>query len=164
MARNVFYSFHYKNDINRVMVVRNRWVTQGGQTISGVIDSADFETIKRQGDNAVHKWIDSQLQGTSVTIVLIGAETLTRPFVQYEICESINRGNAILGVYINGIVDMKTSNASSRCDPHTIIGYYQDKSPAYFDKICDGIFDYSSSDGYANLGSWVEKAAKAKGK
>lgn len=164
MARNVFYSFHYTNDINRVMVVRNRWVTQGGQAISGVIDSADFEEIRRQGDTAVHRWIDSQLQGTSVTVVLIGAETLNRPFVQYEICESIKRGNAVIGVYINGIVDMRTGHTSSYCDPHTIIGYYQDKSPAYFDEICDGIFDYNSGDGYGNLGSWVEKAAKVKGK
>ena len=164
MARNVFYSFHYMNDINRVMVVRNRWVTKGGQTISGVIDSVDFEAIRRQGDNAVHKWINSQLQGTSVTVVLIGAETLIRPFVQYEICESIKRGNAVIGVYIDGIMDMRTGHTSSRCNPHTIIGYYQDKSPAYFDEVCDGLFDYNSDDGYANLGSWVEKAAKVKGK
>lgn len=164
MARNVFYSFQYSNDINRVMIVRNRWVTQGGQIISGVIDSADFETIKRQGDNAVHKWIDSQLQGTTVTVVLIGSETLNRPFVQYELCESLKRGNAIIGVYINGLKDMRTGFTSSRCNPHTIIGYYQNNSPAYFDEICDGLFDYNLGNGYANLGSWVEKAAKSKGK
>lgn len=164
MARNVFYSFHYKNDINRVMVVRNRWVTQGGQTISGVIDHADFEKIKRQGDNAVHKWIDDQLQGTSVTVVLIGSETLTRPFVQYEICESINRGNAIIGVFINEITDMISRLKSSRCNIHTIIGYYQNNLPIYFDNVCDGTYDYILDDGYSNLRSWVEKAAKAKGK
>src|SRR5690554_739785 len=88
-----------------------------------LIDSADFEAIRRQGDNAVHKWIDSQLQGTSVTVVLIGAETLNRPFVQYEICESLKRGNAVIGVYIDGIKDMKTGFTSSRCNPHTVIGY-----------------------------------------
>ena len=164
MAKNVFYSFHYANDINRVMVVRNRWITQGGQTISGVIDRADFESIQRQGDKAVHKWIDSQLQGTSVTVVLIGAETLKRPFVQYEICESIGRGNAVIGVYINGIKDMRSGITSSRCNPHTIIGHYENNSPAYFDEICDAIYDYSADDGYTNLGSWVEKAAKASGK
>src|SRR5665648_155847 len=106
MARNVFYSFQYSKDINRVMVVRNRWVTQGGQTISGVIDRADFEKIKKLGDKVVHKWIDGQIKGTSVTIILIGADTLNRPFVQYEICESIKRGNVIIGLYIHGIKDM----------------------------------------------------------
>lgn len=29
MARRVFFSFHYDNDITRSMTVRNSWVTQG---------------------------------------------------------------------------------------------------------------------------------------
>ena len=62
MARSVFYSFHYKNDITRAMVVRNRWVTQGGQIVSGVIDHADFEQVKRQGDAAIKRWIDGNLE------------------------------------------------------------------------------------------------------
>ena len=64
MARRVYYSFHYQNDIDRVMTVRNRWVTYGNQTISGIIDHADFETVQRQGDYAIKRWIDSQLNGT----------------------------------------------------------------------------------------------------
>lgn len=146
------------------MVVRNRWVTQGGQSISGIIDRADFETIKKQGDKAVHSWIDSQLQGTSVTVVLIGSETLNRSYVQYEICESMKRGNAVVGVSINGIKDMRNGCTSLRCDLHTVIGYYQNNVPAYFDEVCDGIYDYNLGNGYVNLGNWVEKAAIAKGK
>lgn len=52
MARRVFFSFHYQNDINRSMTVRNSWVTQGKEA-AGFIDKADFEQIKRQGNNAV---------------------------------------------------------------------------------------------------------------
>ena len=103
MARSVFYSFHYQNDISRVMTVRNRWVTYGNQTISGIIDHATFEKVQRQGDTAIKRWIDDQLNGTSATVVLIGADTLNRPFVQYEICESLKRGNAVIGVYIHRI-------------------------------------------------------------
>ena len=88
MARSGFYSFHYQNDITRVMVVRNRWGTQGGQVISGIIDYADFEKVQRQGDDEIKKWIKSQLTGTSVTVVLIGEEALNREYVKYEICES----------------------------------------------------------------------------
>lgn len=158
MARNVFYSFHYHNDINRVMVVRNRWVTQGSQTVSGVIDSADFEKVQKKGDKAVENWIDEQLKGTSVTVVLIGAETLKRPYVHYEICESLKKGNAIIGVYINKIKDMKTGKTSSACPRHTVIGYYKDDKPAYFDDVADAIYDYVDGDGYNNLGDWVEEA------
>ena len=62
MARSVFYSFCYSDDINRTMVVRNRWVTQGNQTVSGIIDKAEFEKLKRTGDKAVYNWIDKQLE------------------------------------------------------------------------------------------------------
>jgi hypothetical protein len=163
MARRVFFSFHYENDINRSMTVRNSWVTQGKES-AGFIDKAAFEQIKRQGDAAVHRWIDQQLEGTSVTVVLIGSETLNRPFVQYEICKSLQRGNAVIGVYIHGIKDMRTSMTSYKGNPHTIVGHYGDKSPAYFDSVADGIYDYVTQNGYVNLGTWIEKAAKAHGK
>ena len=140
MARRVFFSFHYENDIFRVNQVRNRWVTYGSQSQYGIIDSAEFEKIKRKGKNAVEEWIDAQLEGTSATVVLIGAETLNRPYVQYEIRQSLQRGNAILGVYINNL-----RNSDSRicppCSSHTVIGYYSDNSPIYFDMIADAIYD-----------------------
>lgn len=162
MARKVFYSFHYDNDIMRVMTVRNRWVTQGGQLASEVIDKADFEKLKRTGDLAVKRWIDSQLEGTTVTIVLVGRETLKRPFVQYEICKSIERGNAIIGVHISGIRDARTSRVDIKGNMHEIVGRDKYGYPIYFDNICEGIYDYSTQDGYNNLGSWVENAYQKK--
>ena len=163
MARRVFFSFHYDNDINRSMTVRNSWVTQGKEA-AGFIDKAEFEQIKRQGDTAVHNWIDKQLEGTSVTVVLIGGETLNRPFVQYEICRSLQRGNAVIGVHINAIKDMRTLSTSFRGNTHTAIGYYGDNSPAYFDSVADGIYDYVADNGYANMGTWIENAARKRGK
>lgn len=159
MARNVFYSFHYQNDISRVMAVRNRWVTYGNQIASGIIDHANFEIVRRQGDAAIKRWIDSQLSGTSATIVLIGAETLKRPYVQYEICESLKRGNAVIGVYIHRMRNL-TGYSSTACNRHTVIGYYDNGSPAYFDNVADGIYDYVNQDGYNNLDAWVESAVR----
>ena len=163
MARRVFFSFHYDNDINRSMVVRNSWVTQGKEA-AGFIDKAEFEHVKRQGTSAVHRWIDKQLEGTSVTVVLIGSDTLNRPFVQYEICKSLQRGNAVIGVHINRITDMVTKKTSLRGNVHTVIGHYDDKTPAYFDNVCDAIYDYSSQNVYSNLGQWIELAAQKHGK
>lgn len=163
MARRVFFSFHYGNDINRSMAVRNSWVTQGKEA-AGFIDKAEFERIKRQGATVVHNWIDKQLEGTSVTVVLIGSETLNRPFVQYEICKSLQRGNAVIGIHINAIKDMRTLATSFRGNIHTVIGYYNNNSPAYFDNIADGIYDYVADNGYANMGTWIEEAARKHGK
>ena len=155
MARRVFFSFHYDNDINRSMTVRNSWVTQGKEA-AGFVDKAEFEKIKRTGKIAVHNWIDSQLNGTSVTVVLIGSDTLNRPFVQYEICESLKRGNGVIDVYIHNIKDMIIQKGSVKGN--------SDGSPAYFDNVYDGLYDYIEQDGYNNLGSWIETAAKAHNK
>ena len=54
MARRVFFSFHYDEDINRSMTVRNSWVTQGKEA-AGFIDKAEFEKVKKNGENAVYK-------------------------------------------------------------------------------------------------------------
>lgn len=163
MARRVFFSFHYDNDVNRANVVRNSWVVQGIKE-ANYIDKAAFEKVKRQGQQAVRSWIDKQLEGTSVTVVLIGTETLNRPFVQYEICKSLERGNAVIGVHIDSIKDMRTQMTSVKGNPHTIIGYYNNGNPAYFDAITIGIYDYRGNNGYYNMGEWIETAAKSRGK
>ena len=163
MARRVLFSFRYDNDINRSITVRNSWVTQGKEA-AGFIDKAKFERIKLKGDQAVHNWINKQLDGTSVTVVLLGSETLNRPFVQYEICQSLNRGNALIGVYIDRIRDMRTLKYSTKANPHTVIGHYQNGLPVFFDNVCDGIYDYVAQNGYLNMGSWIEKAANAHNK
>ena len=99
-----------------------------------------------------------------MTVVLIGSDTLNRPYVQYEICKSLQRGNAVIGVHINGIRDMRTLAMSFKGNTHTVIGHYNDNSPAYFDRVADGIYDYVTENGYANLVTWIERAAKAHNK
>lgn len=162
MARRVFFSFHYEEDVARAMVVRNAWVTKGIEE-AGYIDKAEFEKIKLKGKSAVEQWIDQQLNGTSVTVVLIGRETLKRPFVQYEICQSINKGNGLIGIHICNIKDMKTQITSLMGDTHTVIGNNKGL-PVYFDDACDAIYDYINDDGYNRIGAWIENSAKKHGK
>lgn len=148
MARNVFFSFHYGNDVSRAMIVRNSGVTKENLEAHGIIDKAEFEEIERKGTSAVESWIDKQLQNTSVTVVLIGSETLQRPFVKYEIEQSKRRGNVIIGVFVNKLKDFN-EKTSSKC---AVSGFpYK-------------IYDWVDDDGYKNLGHWVESAANAAGK
>jgi hypothetical protein len=104
MARKVFFSFHYERDIWRTNVVRNSGVVEGAAA-AGFYDASLWEEAKKKGDAEVKKLIDAGLVGTSVTVVLIGAETASRKFVDYEIEQSIARGNGLLGIYISGIKD-----------------------------------------------------------
>jgi len=146
MARRAFFSFKYK-DVSRAMVVRNSWVTQGKEA-AGFIDAADFEEIKRKGNTAIKNWIDNQLQGTSVTVVLIGAKTCNSRWVKYEIEKSIEIGNGLLGIDVSKIKDLQ-GNISDRCE----------KIPKGYN-----FYLWNNDDGYNNMGDWIEKAAKDAGR
>lgn len=146
MARRVFFSFKYL-DVSRAMVVRNSWVTQGREA-AGFVDAADFEKIKRQGDPAIKRWIDSQLNSTSVTVVLVGAKTCSSRWVKYEIEQSIARGNGLLGIDISKIKGFD-GVTTDRCG-EIPKGYK--------------FYLWNNDKGYENLGKWIEDAAKAAGR
>ncbi len=120
MARKVFFSFHYERDIWRTNVVRNSGIVEGSSA-AGFHDASLWEEAKKKGDAAVKKLIDDGLVGTSVTVVLIGAETATRKFVDYEIEKSIARGNGLLGIYISGIKDQKGNTDTQGTAPARLI-------------------------------------------
>lgn len=128
MARKVFFSFHYERDVWRANVVRNSWVTKPDREAAGFIDAAEFEEIQRQGDLAVKRWINSQLKGTSVTAVLIGAETYGRRWVRYEIIKSYDKSDGLLGIYIHKIKDQYGKTDSKGENPFKYVGVYIDRN------------------------------------
>ena len=146
MSRRVFFSFKYE-DVSRAMVVRKSWVTQG-KDAAGFIDAADFEELKKKGDTAIKNWIDNQLKGTSVTVVLVGKETCASRWVKYEIEKSIEIGNGLLGIDVSKIKDLQ-GNTSDRCG-EIPKGY--------------SFYLWNSDNGYKNMGDWIEKAAKDAGR
>ena len=154
--KNVFFSFHYDNDVNRANVVRNSWVIRGNKD-AGFIDKAEFEKIKAKGDKAVYDWIDKQLVGTSVTAVLIGKETCNRKFVRYELQQSYKRGNKIVGIYIHNIRDMATKATSTKGDT-TFGPLGKDKygKDVYFYQVAK-TYDWINDNGYDNFGKWIEE-------
>jgi MTH538 TIR-like domain (DUF1863) len=146
MARRTFFSFKY-GDVSRAMVVRNSWVTQGREA-AGFIDAAAFEALKKNGDAAIKAWVDDQLDGTSVTVVLVGKDTCGSRWVKYEIEKSVEIGNGLLGIDISKIKDLN-GNTTERCG----------QIPKGYD-----FYYWNNDDGYHNLGDWIEKAAKAAGR
>jgi hypothetical protein len=158
MARRAFFSFHYKNDVWRANQVRNSWVTQGKEAV-GFVDSADFEKIEKEGDAAIKKWIDGQLNGTSVTVVLIGSDTSNRPYVKYELQKSYERGNGILGAHIHKLKDKDGKTSSKGSTTFGELGKDKNGNIVYFFQIAKE-YDYVDDDGYKNLGDWIEDAAK----
>ncbi len=104
MARRVFFSFHYTNDIWRANQVRNCNVVAGAD-VAGFFDHSEYEEAKKKGHDAIERMILKNLDGTSVTVVLIGSETANHPWVKFEIEESIKRKNGLLGIHIHHLKD-----------------------------------------------------------
>src|SRR5258708_39132329 len=154
MARRIFFSFHYERDAWRAGQVRNSNVVSA-EDGTGFIDSADWESIKEKGDAAIQNWIEEQLKNTSVTVVLIGAETASREWVQHEILTSWNRGDGLVGGRIQNI---KYHN--QKID---LAG----RNPFEDFKLPDGTllssvyktYDWLTDDGRNNLGKWADEAA-----
>ena len=111
MARRVFFSFHFERDIWRANQVRNCNVVAGAD-VAGFFDHSEYEEAKKKGDKAIERMILGHLDGTSVTVVLIGTETAIRPWVRYEIDQSVIRKNGLLGIRIHHLKD-QSGNWSS---------------------------------------------------
>lgn len=103
-GRRTFFSFHYGRDVWRASIVRNSPAVDA-QAPAGWQDASLWEEAKKKGDDAIRRLINQGLDGTTVTAVLIGAETASRRWVKYEIQRSIDRGNGILGVRIHMLKD-----------------------------------------------------------
>src|SRR3954453_10332459 len=102
MARKVFFSFHYDRDVRRVVQVRNSWVIRAKGEAQPFYDKAEFEEAKKRS-GGIEQWIEGQMKNTSVTVVLFGAATYERPWVQHEIKRSYELQKGILAIDIHNI-------------------------------------------------------------
>ncbi len=144
LVRRVYFSFHYEGDVWRANQVRNSWVTKDRES-AGFQDKAEFEAVKKQGDDAIKRWIDRNIEGTSVTVVLVGEDTCNRDWVRYEVQRSIEKGNGIIFVKVHNLEDQ---------DGHTC--REGDLDFGEIDVSDYPVYDYAADGGYNNLGEWIE--------
>lgn len=157
MSRKVFFSFHFKRDAWRAGQVRNSNLL-ADEDKYGVIDSAAWEKIEREGGEAIRRWIDDQLKYTSVTVVLVGAETAERDWVDYEIRKSWERGNGLVAVRIHNVKDQAAKTDTPGPNPFDNIRFADGKA---LSSICK-TYDWVSDDGRNRVGEWVEEAFQAR--
>jgi hypothetical protein len=138
MARRTFFSFHYQPDIWRVMNVRNSWVVKADEQISdGFLDSSVFEASKKESSDALKKFLREGLNNSSVTCVLVGAETGERRWVRYEIVRSVIKGNGLLSVDIHDVKNKDGKTTTQGVDPLRQIGLYKTDAGIYFAELKD---------------------------
>lgn len=102
VRRQTFFSFHHGNDIDRVNKVRGTWEAykHAGYT-HNFTDRSLHEAVKTESETYTKQRIREQLKHTTVTCVLAGSQTWQRPYVRYEIAQSMLKQNALLTVYVH---------------------------------------------------------------
>lgn len=121
MPRYTFFSFAYEDVKNfKVNIVRNSGLLKSQQ--ESFVDGSIWESEKTKGPAALKKIIETGLNKTSVTAVLIGETTANRRWVNYEIVKSFDRGNGILGVHINRVKG-KTGLTARGLNPLDRLGF-----------------------------------------
>ena len=146
MARKVYFSYKCL-DATRAAIVRDCWLTPGNEA-AGFIQAADIDKVARHGDASIQQWIDEEIDGTSVTVVLVGEHTCSSQWVQHEIEKSIALGNGMLGIDISMIPD-PDGNVAGLC------GKIPTGYPFYV---------WDRDGGAINIGAWIDQAASAAGR
>jgi len=163
MARRVFFSFHWERDIWRISRIRNSWVTQDREA-AGFWDAADWEAVKRGGEEIVHRWIDGQLSGTSVTVVLVGAETADRNYITYAVKASHQKVNGLLAVTLHNIKDRHQRRDRPGRNPFDNLYIDGGGGRRRYLSAIYPTYDWVLNDGSTNFASWVERSARAVGR
>jgi hypothetical protein len=123
MARSVYFSFHYQRDILRVQQVKQHYITKDSYTEAGYFDGSLEEKAKKEGDAVVKRLIDNGMAGSSVLCVLIGNETYTRRWVDYEILKAVENGMGVFGIRIHQLKCPNQGADTPGANPFQYLGY-----------------------------------------
>ena len=113
MPSSVFVSFHYDRDYSRVQQVLN----MGALESQPILKANEWETVERQGATAIKKWIADQMAGKSTLLVMVGAETSKRPWVDHEIRHAWDNHKKVLGIRIHGLKNLGQQTDWAGGDP-----------------------------------------------
>ena len=147
MARRAFFSFHYKYvwKVNQIRSIPKII----GTAAAGFQDASLWEEAKKKGVKAVKAMIDKALNNTSVTVVFVTYGTTNRKYINYEIEQSLARGNGLVAVQIHHLKDQNEQTGSPGAIPSQI--------------RANGFkaYKYTNKD---SLAKWIEEAARIAGK
>ena len=151
--RQVFYSFHYDNDVFRVQQIRNIGALEDNEPVS----ANDWETVKKGGDSSIKKWIDENLKYKTCLVVLIGSETANRKWVKYEIEKAWNDGKGVLGIYIHNLKCPRNVVCKQGANPFEQFAFDDGRKLSSVVRCYNPKPNDAYNDIRENLEDWIEK-------
>ena len=147
MARSIFTSFQMVRNIGAIdgnkVATPNRW-----------------EEIKRQGDDAIKRWIADNMSGKSCVIVLIGSKTAGRKWINFEIKKAWEDNRGLFGIHIHKLKDRNGQQGSKGANPFAEFNVGDKNMSKLVDvydpprDTSDGTYRYIAD----NIEGWIEKA------
>lgn len=113
VKRQVFFSFHFSNDVWRTGQIRNIGVIEA----QPIFSDNGWEKVRLKSDTSIKSWIDSEMKRRSCLIVLIGSETTSRKWIRYEIEQAWLQGKGIVGIYIHNLEDTQGKHSEKGTNP-----------------------------------------------
>lgn len=153
--RQVFYSFHFDNDVMRVQQVRNIGAIEDNKPVA----ANDWEKIRKSGDEAIKKWISDNMDYRSCVVVLVGEDTANRPWVKYEIKKAWKDEKGLVGIYIHNLKDPRNGKSSKGTNPFEQFKVGE-KSLSSIVKCYNPDSNDAYNDIKNNLEDWIEEAIK----
>jgi len=111
--RQVFFSFEYNKDSWRAGQVRN----MGNVDNSSTFSDNDWEEVKEKSDAKIKEWINDQMAKRSCLVVLIGATTSGRKWINYEIEKAYELKKGIVGIHIHNLKDSDGKQTTQGSNP-----------------------------------------------
>src|SRR6267142_3093356 len=127
MARKCFYSFHFKPDNWRAATVRSIGVIEGNEPAS----DNEWEAVA-SGDNKdqkIQNWVAQQMKGKTCAVVLVGANTANRKWINYEIVKAWNDALGVVGIYVHGLKNNEGLTSIQGENPFNFITHGSTKKP-----------------------------------
>lgn len=127
-----------------------------------VLKPQEWEEAKRKA-GGIQNWIDEQMKYKTALVVLIGADTASRPWVKYEIEKAWNDKKRLVGVRIHGLADAYGNTGSKGANPFANVSLTDGKKASDYVPV----HDPSGADSKAvyasikdNLKTWVDDGYK----
>ena len=107
--QHVFISHHHRDDagVDKLTgLLRGRDVDLRNSSIRALRpENRDRFEKKQVSDETIKRWLRRKVSWASTVVVLIGEQTHSRPWVDWEIAEAHRQGKDIIGVFERGGLD-----------------------------------------------------------
>ena len=120
---------------------------------------------KQKGDDNIKRWINGQIDGRTVAIVLIGKDTYSRKWVKYEIKRAWEKGLGLFGIYIHGLKDQAGEQSEKGSNPFELFSFKDGRKLSQVVKTYDppykcstNVYDYIKD----HISKWSEDAINAR--